>query len=259
VRKFETKSTSQAKDLFYSFDSMTAFKRPLDTDPRFFLHYQALGAAILDAFPTTAPRLDRLLPIGPSDYVHRGPRRSIVLIDEIDKAPRDFPNDLLNEIERLYFRVPELMNLGTPGAESDEAGVAANYRPIIVITSNEERGLPDPFLRRCIFYNLPFPSPEQMGDIVSARLGLAATSPLVSDALALFFDLRRERGAVRLRKQPSTAELLNWLQILRHRGMTPAQRLRDAPSRVRETLSTLVKNGEDRADATAFVDSWLAR
>jgi MoxR-like ATPase len=137
VRAFETKSTSQARDLFYTYDSLGAFKRPQETDPRAFIHYQALGAAILDAYPSDAPWMQALLPIGASDYAHRGPRRSIVLIDEIDKAPRDFPNDLLNEIDRLYFRVPELMNAGTPAE-----GMPAACRPIVVMTSNEERGLP---------------------------------------------------------------------------------------------------------------------
>jgi MoxR-like ATPase len=258
VLKFETKSTSQARDLFYNYDSLAAFKRPTEADPRLFIHYQALGAAILDAFAASAPRMDRLLPLGPSDYVHRGPRRTIVLIDEIDKAPRDFPNDVLNEIERLYFRVPELSNIGTPGADPAEAAMEPRFRPIVVMTSNEERGLPDPFLRRCIFYNIPFPAPDQMRAIVAARLVLDPSSQMARDALDLFYSLRRDAGRVRLRKEPSTAELLNWLQILGHRGVDPASGLRQHSDTVRQTISTLLKNGEDRDQAVAYVNDWLA-
>jgi MoxR-like ATPase len=253
VRSFETKSTSQARDLFYTYDSLGAFKRPHETDARAFIHYQALGAAILDAYAIDAPWMAPLLPVGPSDYAHKGPRRSIVLIDEIDKAPRDFPNDLLNEIDRLYFRVPELMNIGTP-----EQGVEAKYRPIVIMTSNEERGLPDAFLRRCVFFNIPFPTPERMAEIVKAHVDLEGKTPLVEDALGLFYNLRRTGGAVRLRKDPSTAELLNWLQVLVRRGAKPETSLKTQPDLVLQTICTLLKTTQDRADAENFVKTWLA-
>src|SRR5262245_45359765 len=170
VHKFETKSTSAAHDMFYIFDAVTSFKQRDVTDQRHFIRYQALGRAILDAFPASHPGLAPLLPQpGQSDYRHNGPRRSVVLIDEIDKAPRDFPNDLLNEIERMYFRVSELRNVGSPGAEADEAGVEPRFRPIVIMTSNSEKGLPDPFLRRCIYFDIPFPKPEEMADIIAER------------------------------------------------------------------------------------------
>lgn len=260
VHKFETKSTNLARDLFYVFDAVTSFKVRDITDQRHFIRYQALGRAILDAFPKDHPRLVSLLPPeGQSDYNHAGPRRSIVLIDEIDKAPRDFPNDVLNEIERLYFRVPELRNIGSPGAEPGEDGIDASLRPILILTSNSEKGLPDAFLRRCIYFDIPFPSVDEMREIVAARFAhLGTADPLLSDALDLFFRLRSGSRDTNLRKPPSTAELLNWLQLLLHRGARPGQPLRDQPDLVLQTMSALAKNSEDRRDVGEFINGrWL--
>lgn len=258
VLKFETKSTSVARDLFYTFDAVTSFKMREITDQRQFIRYQALGQAILNAFEKEHDGLSLLLPPeGTSDYRHNGPQRSIVLIDEIDKAPRDFPNDLLNEIERLYFRVPELRNAGSPGAEPGEKGVEAKFRPIVIISSNSEKGLPDPFLRRCIYFDVPFPSHDEMQEIVAKRIpSLGNASPLLADALDLFYRLRPESRESNLRKAPSTAELLNWLQILLHRDAKPGESLKLKKSLVRETLSTLIKNPDDRREASDFVERW---
>ncbi|MGE0595519.1 MAG: AAA family ATPase [Hyphomonadaceae bacterium] len=257
VLKFETKSTSQARDLFYTYDALSAFKVRDAADPRQFIQYQALGQAILEAFPGDNPRLARLLPAGAP---HAGPRRAVVLIDEIDKAPRDFPNDLLNEIDRLFFRVPELQNAGSPGAEPNEEGVAQRYRPIVILTSNSEKGLPDPFLRRCVYFDIPFPTSEELANIVAARVaGVRSTDPLVGDALDLFQKLRGGDRSLSLKKKPSTAELLNWIQMLLHRGVNPGQRLVTQKPLVLQTLSTLVKNSDDRREATAFIqDRWGA-
>jgi MoxR-like ATPase len=260
VHKFETKSTSIARDLFYTFDAVTSFKMRDVTDQRMFIRYQALGRSILDAFPKDHPGVARLLPPdGQSDYHHAGPRRSVVLIDEIDKAPRDFPNDVLNEIERLYFRVSELQNIGSPGADDDGERIKPQLRPIVVMTSNSEKGLPDPFLRRCVYFDIPFPGRKEMEDILAARMtGLRASDQLLADALDLFYKLRRGGREMNLRKEPSTAELLNWLQILVHRGAEPGNSLKSQSDLVRQTLSTLVKNADDRRDALEFVAKrWL--
>jgi MoxR-like ATPase len=254
VHKFETKSTSVARDLFYTFDAVTSFKMREVTDQRLFIRYQALGQAILDAFPKDHPGVGRLLPPEAlSDYRHAGPRRSVVLVDEIDKAPRDFPNDLLNEIERLYFRVPELHNIGTPGAEHGEEGVASRHRPIVILTSNSEKGLPDPFLRRCVYFDIPFPSPEEMKRIVATRVAnLRVVDRLLEDAVDLFYRLRHGPRETNLRKEPSTAELINWLQVLVHRGAKAGEPLKAQIELVRETIPTLVKNSDDRREATEF-------
>jgi MoxR-like ATPase len=259
LHRFDTKSTSQARDLFYTYDALTAFKMREATDAREFITYQALGRAILEAFPSTDPRLEPLLPPQVSGgYRHPGaPRRSVVLIDEIDKAPRDFPNDLLNEIDRLVFSVAELRGAGSPGADGGE-GVAAQFRPIVILTSNSEKGLPDAFLRRCIYYDIPFPDRERMAQIVANRVGeIEAGHPLLTDALDIFYRLRSSEVKLGLRKKPSTAELINWLQILRMRGVRPDQSLRGLPDLVRETLSTLVKTTQDRKDARDEIDRWL--
>ena len=258
LHRFEVKSTSAARDLFYTYDAVTAFKMRKAHDQRLFIRYQALGRAILEAFPReTVAHL--LPPEGQgADFRHEGARRAVVLIDEIDKAPRDFPNDLLNEVERLFFRVPELFNAASPGADAGVRGVEDRYRPIIVITSNSEKGLPDPFLRRCIYFDIPFPKEEQMREIVAARIaGLTSTDPLLADALDLFYKLRHAKRETSLKKEPSTAELLNWLQVLIHRGVKPGQSLKLQKALVVETLSTLVKSSEDRRDAEAYVrDRW---
>jgi MoxR-like ATPase len=259
VHKFETKSTSIARDLFYTFDAVTSFKMREVTDQRLFIRYHALGQAILDAFPKDHPSIDRLLPPeSQSDYRHHGPRRSVVLIDEIDKAPRDFPNDLLNEIERLYFRVPELRNAGSPGAEHGEDGIDPRHRPIVVMTSNSEKGLPDPFLRRCVYFDIPFPSPDEMKRIVSTRVaGLGLATPLLEDAVDLFYRLRHGSRETNLRKEPSTAELINWLQVLVHRGAKADEPLKPQKELVRETIPALVKNSADRGEAIEYaVQRW---
>ena len=177
-----------------------------------------------------------------------------MLIDEIDKAPRDFPNDLLNEIDRFYFRVPELGNLTSPGGDGGQS-IESRYRPIVLITSNSEKGLPDPFLSRCIYFHIPFPDETQMQEIIAARInGLGDNSVMLGDALDLFYRLRHKKGETNLKKEPSTAELLNWLQVLLHRGATSGERLTTQKDLVKETLTTLVKNEDDRKDAIKFVD-----
>jgi MoxR-like ATPase len=257
--------------LFYTFDALNAFKAGAG-DTKQFIEYQALGRAIIEAFPKA--EVEHLLAPGAP---HKGPQRSVVLIDEIDKAPRDFPNDILNEIERLFFRLPELGPAGaSPGADDERVKIPGKYRPIVVLTSNSEKGLPDPFLRRCVYFHIPFPSADEMRTIVDARVArlfnappgkTASSAPLLIDAISLFYGLRkpdRSLGApagptASLKKQPSTAEFLNWLQILSARGMSLDQGLKSRKQLVVETLSTLVKNPEDLESARKFVnEKWGA-
>ena len=141
------------------------------------------------------------------------PRRSVVLIDEIDKAPRDFPNDVLNELEHLYFRVPEC---GNAVLRADD-----RYRPIVVITSNRARP-PEPFLRRCVFHRIGFPDMDTVRRIALSRLGshVRGLEPLLDEAVSLFAELLRESAG--LSRRPGLAEFLNWLigaeRALVHRG-----------------------------------------
>lgn len=245
--KFETKSSSTATDLFYTYDSLKRFqdaheskqgKQSLD-----YITYNALGRAILKACPK-----EQVAAFLPADFKHDGPQRTIVLIDEVDKAPRDFPNDILNELENMYFRIPEL------GSEYPRAD--PEMRPVVIITSNSEKDLPDAFLRRCVYYNIPFPGDKQLKRIIAARLALSggAGDPLLRDALALFRLLRSPETG--LRKRPATAELLGWLKALRAMSDLPN------PLANRElifrTLGTLVKNAEDVPKAAETVEQWVA-
>lgn len=240
--KFETKSTSTARDLFYTFDAVGRFKSAAGEEPVGFLDFNALGKAIL--FGNEKGNVSQY--VG-KRLIHPGQRRSVVLIDEVDKAPRDFPNDLLNEIEFLQFSVPEL------GGSVFKA--EPEFRPIVVITSNSEKDLPDAFLRRCIYYNLPFPERGTLEDIVLRRLGAFAESrgDLLKSALDLFFRLRDKSS--QLRKNPATAELLDWLLALKETDGDAERLTRELTDR---TVSALIKTAEDQDKANRIIDRWFS-
>lgn len=247
VLKFETKSTSIARDLFYTYDTLRRFhdahlKREKESIE--YVTYNALGTAILNTHESETYR-EWL----PPDFNHKGPRRSIVLLDEIDKAPRDFPNDLLNEIEGMYFKIPEL------GMVQERIAAVEALRPIIFITSNSEKSLPDAFLRRCIYYDIPFPRRDKLSEIVLSHLPMLAAkvSTWLDDALDLFDRLRTPASG--LDKKPGTAELLNWITYLRG-GITEGERLRLKDELVQSSLSTLFKSKSDQERAESIVKEW---
>jgi MoxR-like ATPase len=246
--KFETKSNSMSRELFYTYDALGRFQAKetgLDASIIHYLTYNALGEAILRANEPAA--VQKFLP---KDFKHFGKQRSVVLIDEVDKAPRDFPNDLLNEIEYLYFRIPELGNVVI---SADPA-----MRPIVVITSNSEKTLPDPFLRRCIFYNIPLPTPERLRAIVMNRLGesVQGLDAYLDDALALFE--RLHDPAIEIRKRPSTGEFLGWVRALRLQAPDVANPIRERQNLLKGSLSALIKTAEDQEIAWPVVLEWLA-
>jgi MoxR-like ATPase len=250
VEKFETKSTSIAKDLFYTFDTLGRFQAAQgggSTDNVDYITYNALGKALLNAIP-----IDQVRPWLPKDYQHAEPTRSVVLIDEIDKAPRDFPNDLLNEIEHMYFKIPELRNIQI-GGHSD---VSDGLRPIVFITSNSEKNLPDPFLRRCIYYNIPFPQPERLRDILISRLPrLGQTNGLlIKDAVEFFLRLREETTT---RRKISPAELIQWLTFMLARGTMPERPLKDAKKEAAAGLSALIKDPADQEGVGKALEDFL--
>lgn len=248
-RKFETKSTSEARDLFYSYDSLAAFRSKGEFDPHDFIRYQALGQALIDAFPRDNPEVRALLGerVAESE-AERKPTRTVVLIDEIDKAPRDFPNDLLNEIERLYFSVPELHNATSPGKTGK--GVEPNLRPIVIITSNDERGLPPAFLRRCAFFHIDFPERKEMEEIIAGRLkswmkeqGLTTLPKAIREAIAFFYILRQAGGGASA-DGPSTAELLDWIHYLLHEGLDRDQPLSAQRPLLERSLPAIAKSAD---------------
>jgi MoxR-like ATPase len=174
-----------------------------------------------------------------SNYIKRGKlwdaftaeRRPVLLIDEIDKADIEFPNDLLLELDRMEFHV----------YETGET-VRAEKRPIVVITSNNEKELPDAFLRRCFFHYIRFPDHETMEKIVAVHFP-GIKRRLVEEALRIFFEVREVPG---LKKKPSTSELLDWLKLLLNEDIGPETlRERDPKKLIPPLHGALLKNEQD--------------
>ncbi len=157
--------------------------------------------------------------------------RVILLIDEIDKADIEFPNDLLQEIDKMEFYV----------YETDET-IKAKHRPIIIITSNNEKELPDAFLRRCFFHYIAFPDRTTLQKIVDVHYPNISQS-LVSEALDVFFDVRQIPG---LKKKPSTSELVDWIKLLMADNIGEAVlRERDVTKAIPPLAGALIKNEQD--------------
>ncbi|MDG4718230.1 MULTISPECIES: AAA family ATPase [Thalassospira] len=155
----------------------------------------------------------------------------VLLIDEIDKADIEFPNDLLQELDRMEFFVYETQQT-----------VKAINRPIVIITSNNEKELPDAFLRRCFFHYIRFPDADTMAEIIEVHYP-GIQKRLVAEALNLFYDIRDVSG---LKKKPSTSELLDWLKLLMAEDLPPeVLRAKDAKSAVPPLHGALLKNEQD--------------
>jgi MoxR-like ATPase len=174
-----------------------------------------------------------------SNYIKRGKlwdaftseQRPVLLIDEIDKADIEFPNDLLLELDRMEFHVYETSET-----------VRAEKRPIVVITSNNEKELPDAFLRRCFFHYIRFPDHETMEKIVAVHFP-GIKRRLVEEALRIFFEVRDVPG---LKKKPSTSELLDWLKLLLNEDIGPETlRERDPKKLIPPLHGALLKNEQD--------------
>ncbi len=202
------KSTTRAQDGLYIYDTVQRLydARFGEGDVKDIRHYIKMGP-LGRAFAATG--------------------RVVLLIDEVDKADIEFPNDLLHELDRMRFTVTET---------SDE--VVAAQRPVVIITSNNEKELPDAFLRRCVFHFIEFPDVELMKRIVAVHHpGVDQT--LVDRAIATFYELRATRG---LRKRPSTSELVDWVAVLKQAGVDVSRitRTNDLPF-----LGVLLKKEQD--------------
>ena len=159
------------------------------------------------------------------------PERPILLIDEIDKADIEFPNDLLQELDRMEFYV----------YETNET-IAAKVRPLVLITSNNEKELPDAFLRRCFFHYIRFPDADTMNEIVDVHFP-GIKKKLVAEALRIFYDMRKVPG---LKKKPSTSELLDWLKLLLVEDIDDETlRERDPTKLIPPLHGALLKNEQD--------------
>jgi MoxR-like ATPase len=155
------------------------------------------------------------------------PRRVVLLIDEIDKADLEFPNDLLHELDRMRFVISET---------GDE--IVARERPVVIITSNNEKELPDAFLRRCVFHFIDFPPPDFMRRVIAVHHP-ELDETLAEQALQTFFEIRDLRG---LRKRPSTSELIDWISVLKRAGIGEVKLDAALPF-----LGTLLKKEQDIA------------
>ena len=156
--------------------------------------------------------------------------RAVLLIDEIDKADLEFPNDLLLELDRMEFHVPETGQT-----------VAARERPVVIITSNNEKELPDAFLRRCFFHFIRFPGPDTLRRIVEVHHpGLK--EELLTAALTRFYEIRETPG---LKKKPSTSEVLDWLKLILADDLTPADLRADGRDSLPKLHGALLKTEQD--------------
>jgi MoxR-like ATPase len=173
-----------------------------------------------------------------ANYIRRGklwqaftaPTRVVLLIDEIDKADIEFPNDLLQELDRMEFHV----------YETGET-VRAQHRPVVIITSNNEKELPDAFLRRCFFHFIRFPDAETMKRIVEVHFP-GIKEALLTTALTQFYELRETPG---LKKKPSTSEVLDWLKLILAEDLAPEDLRREGKNALPKLHGALLKTEQD--------------
>lgn len=263
--RFTVKSDTQSSELFYRFDTLGRFHKKDGgiSNPKEFITYEALGKAILYA-QSRNDEIDRkLMRDEDRQKLPPQPCSCVVLIDEIDKAPREVPNDILNEIHKLSFKIPELF-----GEFDGEVAIDKDnrFRPFIVITSNDERPLPKAFLRRCVYFHM-LPPPYRgekysIESIVKTRLFQrfgqtieAAQQSLMDDAIALYEHLRESK---KLDKPPAVAELLAWVYYLSRQrteaGQLPTRQDAIFQSSARHTLLKLQK---DQTKGRELIGSWV--
>ncbi len=211
------KSTTKASEGLYVYDTVQRLNdsRFGDRDVSEIKHYIKLGK-LGQAFTS--------------------PQQEVLLIDEIDKADLEFPNDLLNELDEMSFYIPE----------TNET-IAARQRPIVIITSNNEKELPDAFLRRCIFHYIEFPDPQLMEDIIRVHFP-DIKNALLKDAMESFYSLRKIED---FRKKPSTSELIDWIQALMASGLDGKIKDGEIPF-----LGTLIKK---ETDINYYVSHYIRR
>ncbi len=204
--RWQVKSTSKAQEGLYVYDAVRRLN-----DSRFG------GGDVSD--------IRAYIDLGPLGRAFESERRCVVLIDEVDKADLEFPNDLLHELDTMSFTVAETGDSHT-----------AQHRPLVIITSNAEKELPDAFLRRCVFHYISFPSESEMRQILEVHHPQAEAS-LVQLCLEKFYWLRDQDE---IRKRPSTSELIDWIAALQHAGVD-LKALRSLPF-----LGVLLKSEKDQ-------------
>ncbi|WP_171182085.1 MoxR family ATPase [Ruegeria sp. HKCCD8929] len=272
VYRVNCKTDMQSSDLFFSFDHMRRLRESRvekEAGVETYVSLQGLGAAIVraagkDHTPDLLRGTGKSRNLGdlfPDMFEHPAVQ-SVVLIDEIDKAPRDVPNDLLFELDRFQFDIPEL---------GIRIKAKPSQRPLVVVTSNSEKALPAPFLRRCVFFTIPFPdwdlddAPVDSGkqerpaynleNIVVGRIEGINGSILLQEGLQLFGLLRE---SFEISNPPSPAEFLNWLLVLKQKIGTQ-QHLRTYRAGLLDSLTLLLKNDNDAKIGRKIVKNWLVQ
>src|SRR2546426_9787492 len=210
--EWHIKSTTKAQQGLYEYDAVSRLRDSQLGDPRVHeIRNYIVRGMLWQAFTSETP--------------------VVLLIDEIDKADIEFPNDLLRELDRMEFFVYETREL-----------IKATQRPIVFITSNNEKELPDAFLRRCFFHYIRFPDGDTMRAIIEVHFP-GIKQRLVSEALKLFYEIREVPG---LKKKPSTSELLDWLKLLMVEDIGPEiLRERDPKKLIPPLHGALIKNEQD--------------
>lgn len=206
LHTWHIKSTSKAHEGLYTYDTVQRLN-----DSRF-------GDGDVS-------NIDRYIKLGPLGKAFQDSKRSLVLIDEIDKADIEFPNDLLHELDAMSFYISETGKT-----------ITAQQRPVIIITSNAEKELPDAFLRRCLFHYIAFPEAEQMRKIVDVHFA-GLDEKLLSQALTRFYWLRELDD---ITKKPSTSEFIDWLSALQRAGIASSKLQKELPF-----LGVLLKKEDD--------------
>jgi MoxR-like ATPase len=212
IFEWHVKSTSKAQQGLYEYDAVSRLRDSQLGDPKVAdIRNYIVRGKLWEAFDSDV--------------------QPVLLIDEIDKADIEFPNDLLREIDRMEFYVYETREL-----------VKARHRPIIIITSNNEKELPDAFLRRCFFHYIRFPDAETMEKIIAVHYP-NLKKELLAEALGAFYKVRETPG---LKKKPSTSELLDWIKLLLAEDIPPEVLRSDDPKKAIPPLySALLKNEQD--------------
>lgn len=211
IIEWNIKSTTRAQQGLYEYDAVSRLRDSQLGDPRFNdIHNYIKRGKLWDAFAAG--------------------RKVVLLIDEIDKADIEFPNDLLQELDRNEFFV----------YETGET-IRAEVRPIVIITSNNEKELPDAFLRRCFFHYIRFPDVETLQQIVDVHFP-GIKPDLIRAALTTFFEVRETPG---LKKKPSTSEVLDWIRLLVAEDVEPADLRADTRNALPKLHGALLKNEQD--------------
>lgn len=200
------KSTTKAQDGLYLYDAVQR------------LYDSQFGTAGVDD-------ISRYIHLGKLGEAFQSQKQAVLLIDEIDKADLEFPNDLLWELDRMEFHIPETGRT-----------VTARHRPVVIITSNAEKELPDAFLRRCVFHYIEFPGRELMAEIVRVHFP-SLDEALLTQVLEAFYRIRQLPS---IKKKPSTSEIIDWIRALVHGGVDPSRVVKEVPY-----LGVLLKKNED--------------